>query len=188
MIMGKSSNKSIKDAMVRKYGAKCFIEELGLRSKEEIERDMKGLNKKQRNLMNVLTFHHIKERCVGGRATEENGAILRNVNHIWFNSLSKEEQERLNSLFQEYKKRFRDKSERDHEHDGFAIGVAEINNGRIVHSERIDIAREEADCITIPVYDLEINSEEYDKWIRLKRQRERERWAKLGYTDKDWER
>lgn len=170
--------------MVRKYGAKCFIEELGLRSKEEIERDMKGLNKKQKALMNVLTFHHIKERCAGGRATEENGAILRNVNHIWFNSLSKEEQERLNNLFQEYKKRFRNKSE-------FMIGIAEINNGRIVQSERIDvldIAREEADCIAIPVYDLEINSEEYEAWIKLKRQRERDRWAKLGYTDKDWER
>lgn len=180
--MGKSSNKSIKDAMVRKYGAKCFIEELGLRSKEDIERDLKGLNKKQKALMNVLTFHHIKERCTGGRAIEENGAILRNVNHIWFNSLDKDEQARINNLFQEYKKRFRDKSE-------FVIGVAEINNGRIVQSERIDIAREmEEDCVILPVYDLEINSEEYDKWIKLKRQRERERWAKLGYTDKDWER
>ena len=182
MIMGKSSNKSVKDAMVRKYGAKCFIEELGLRSKEEIERDMKGLNKKQKALMNVLTFHHIKERCAGGRATEENGAILRNVNHIWFNSLDKDEQERINNLFQEYKKKFRDEREK------FMIGVAEINNGRIVHSERIDIDREEEDCVTLPVYDLEINSEEYEAWIKLKRQRERERWAKLGYTDEDWER
>ena len=183
MIMGKSSNKSVKDAMIRKYGAKCFIEELGLRSKEEIERDMKGLNKKQRNLMNVLTFHHIKERCVGGRATEENGAILRNVNHIWFNSLDKDEQERINNLFQEYKKKFRDESK-----PGFMIGVAEINNGRIVQSERIDIDREEEDCVVLPVYDLEINSEEYETWIKLKRQHERDRWAKLGYTDEDWER
>ena len=176
--MGKSSNKSVKDAMVRKYGAKCFIEELGLRSKEDIERDLKGLNKKQKALMNVLTFHHIKERCVGGRATEENGAILRNVNHIWFNSLSKEEQERLNNLFQEDKKKFNDKNK-------IIINIAEINNGRIVQAEAIECDREE-EYITIPVYDLE--KSEYEAWIKLRRQRERERWAELGYTDKDWER
>ena len=177
--MGKSSNKSIKDAMVRKYGAKCFIEELGLRSKEDIERDLKGLNKKQKALMNVLTFHHIKERCAGGRATEENGAILRNVNHIWFNSLSKEEQERLNNLFQGYKKKFNNK---------IIINIAEINNGRIVQAEAIEFDREcdREEYITIPVYDLE--KSEYETWIKLRRQRERERWAGLGYTDKDWER
>ena len=175
--MGKSSNKSVKDAMVRKYGAKCFIEELGLRSKEDIERDLKGLNKKQKALMNVLTFHHIKERCAGGRATEENGAILRNVNHIWFNSLSKEEQERLNNLFQEYKKKF----------NKISINIAEINNGRIVQAEAIEFDREE-EYITIPVYDLKDKDPEYETWIKLRRQRERERWARLGYTDKDWER
>lgn len=175
--MGKNSNKSIKDAMVRKYGAKCFIEELGLRSKEDIERDLKGLNKKQKALMNVLTFHHIKERCVGGRATEENGAILRNVNHIWFNSLSKEEQDRLNNLFQEYKKKFNNKNK-------ISINIAEINNGRIVQAEAIEFNCEE-EYITIPVYDLE--KSEYETWIKLRRQRERERWAELGYTNKDWE-
>ena len=43
---------------------------------------------------------------MGGAATEENGALLRNINHQWFNRLSKEKQEIINNLFREYKKRY----------------------------------------------------------------------------------
>ena len=103
-IMSKGkSNRAIKEKMIRKYGRKCFIEELGLRSPEEVEADLKKYKKNKRAELMSLTFHHIRERRLGGDASEENGAILRNINHIWFNSLSRAEQRRINNLFIKYK-------------------------------------------------------------------------------------
>ena len=111
--MSGKNNKAIKNSMIKKYGKKCFIEELGLRTREEIEQDLKRFKKSKRAELLMLTFHHIKERRYGGAATEENGAILRNINHIWFNSLDMNEQRRINKLFQEYKAQDKFKSEAD---------------------------------------------------------------------------
>lgn len=59
-----SSNKGAKKTLIMKYGKKCFIEELGLRSKEEIEEEKKRYtSKNQRAKMDELTFHHILEKC-----------------------------------------------------------------------------------------------------------------------------
>lgn len=40
-----SSNKSIREKMIKKYGAKCFIEELHLRTPEEIEKEKRYYGK-----------------------------------------------------------------------------------------------------------------------------------------------
>ena len=40
-----------------------------------------------------------------GKTTEENGALLRYINHQWFNRLPKEQQAKINQLFQEYKRK-----------------------------------------------------------------------------------
>lgn len=53
--------------------------------------------------MKQLTYHHIREKQYGGKATVENGAILSEENHIWFNEQSKEAQKQMNELFQKYK-------------------------------------------------------------------------------------
>ncbi len=59
-----SSNKGAKRTLIMKYGKKCFIEELGIRSKEEIDQERKRYkSKKQRAIMDELTYHHIIERC-----------------------------------------------------------------------------------------------------------------------------
>ena len=59
-----SSNKGAKRTLIMKYGKKCFIEELGIRSKEEVEADRKRYtSKKQRAIMDELTYHHILEKC-----------------------------------------------------------------------------------------------------------------------------
>ena len=101
-----SDNSKIKKRMIAKYGSKCFIEELGIRSKEEVEKELRLYGKGQRKRMDMLTYHHIIERCKGGIATEENGAILRNINHQWFNRLNRQQQREINKMFQEYKKKF----------------------------------------------------------------------------------
>ena len=99
-----SKNKGTRDLMLKKYGAKCFIEELGLRTKAEINADLKRFKSKgQRKKMDELTYHHIMEKSKGGETTERNGAILRAINHQWLHRLSPERQAEINRLLQEYK-------------------------------------------------------------------------------------
>lgn len=100
------SNKEAKRTLILKYGEVCFIEELGLRSKEDIEqeRQKRYKGKKQLAICDQITYHHILEKCKGGKATVENGALLRYINHQWFNRLPKEKQKVMNDLFQEYKR------------------------------------------------------------------------------------
>ncbi len=94
------SNKRAKERLIQLYGAECFIEKLHLRKDTE---PRKYTSKGQRKRMKQLTYHHIKERRYGGKATTENGALLSEENHIWFNEQSKEAQKKMNELFQKYK-------------------------------------------------------------------------------------
>lgn len=98
-----SRNKYIKNMMIKKYGARCWIEKLSLRIDDTPRR---YTSKKQLKRMKQLTYHHIKERRNGGPTTEENGAILSVENHQWFHKQPIEVQRRINEIFQEYKRQF----------------------------------------------------------------------------------
>ena len=100
-----SSNKRAKEELIRIYGAECFIEKLKLRKDvKPIRYKSKGQMKK----MKQLTFHHIKMRKDGGRATVENGALLSAENHAWFHQQSSKDQTQMNAMFQEYKKQYQE--------------------------------------------------------------------------------
>ena len=100
-----SSNKRAKEELIRIYGAECFIEKLKLRKDVKPTRyKSKGQMKK----MKQLTFHHIKMRKDGGRATVENGALLSAENHAWFHQQSSKDQTQMNTMFQEYKKQYQE--------------------------------------------------------------------------------
>lgn len=94
------SNKKARKKLIKLYGAECFIEKLHLRKDKE---PRKYTSKGQYEKMKQLTYHHIREKQHGGKATVENGALLSAENHIWFNEQSKEAQEQMNELFQKYK-------------------------------------------------------------------------------------
>ena len=94
------SNKKAKERLIQLYGAECFIEKLHLRVDKEPRRYK---SKGQYKRMKQLTYHHIRERQNGGKATVENGALLSAENHEWFNKQSKEAQKQMNELFQKYK-------------------------------------------------------------------------------------
>lgn len=94
------SNKRAKQKLIELYGSECFIEKLHLRVDTEPRR---YTSKGQRKRMKQLTYHHIREKQHGGKATVENGALLSAENHIWFNEQSKEAQKQMNELFQKYK-------------------------------------------------------------------------------------
>lgn len=172
--MSGKNNKAIKNSMIKKYGKKCFIEELGLRTREEIEQDLKRFKKSKRAELLMLTFHHIKERRYGGAATEENGAILRNINHIWFNSLDMNEQRRINRLFQEYKAQDKFKSEADKFKESLRIKTKIKTKTIEVSAGLININNN--DRRDIDVIDFGISDEEYKKYIEARRRREREKW------------
>lgn len=95
------NNKQAKEKLIKLYGAECFIDKLHLRVDDKPRR-YKG--KAQMKRMKQLTYHHIKEKRNGGKATVENGAILSVENHEWFNRQPEEVQKELNKKFQEYKK------------------------------------------------------------------------------------
>ena len=97
------SNKHIKNKMIAKYGPECWIEKLHLRIDTK---PRKYKSKSQYKRMKKLTYHHIKEKRNGGQSTEENGALLSAENHQWFNEQPPEIQEKLNQIFQEYKRQF----------------------------------------------------------------------------------
>lgn len=96
-----SSNKKAKKELIKYYGAECFIEKLHLR-KDNTPRKYTG--KGQMKKMKQLTFHHIKMKKDGGKATRENGALLSAENHQWFHQQSEQAQGYMNAIFQEYKR------------------------------------------------------------------------------------
>lgn len=100
-----SSNKKAKEELIRRYGAECFIEKLKLRKDTE-PRKYKG--KGQMKKMKQLTYHHIRMKKDGGRATVENGALLSAENHAWFHKQNSQDQAIMNAMFQEYKKQYQE--------------------------------------------------------------------------------
>lgn len=95
-----SSNKKVKNELIRRYGNKCFIERLGLR--KEKNRKYRGCSQYKR--MKMLTYHHIRMKKDGGKATIENGALLSAENHQWFHKQSEHDQAIMNNMFQELKR------------------------------------------------------------------------------------
>lgn len=95
-----SSNKKVKNELIKRYGNKCFIDRLNLRT-DKNER-YTGCNQYKR--MKQLTYHHIRMKKDGGKATIENGALLSAENHQWFHKQSKQAQDTMNNMFQELKR------------------------------------------------------------------------------------
>lgn len=96
-----SSNKNAKQELIKRYGAECFIEKLHLRKDTTPRR---YTSKGQKKRMKQLTYHHIRMKKDGGKATVENGALLSAENHSWFHQQSPQAQGYMNAIFQEYKK------------------------------------------------------------------------------------
>ena len=124
------SNKSAKEKLIKLYGEECFIEKLHLRQ----DKGRRYTSKGQMKRMKQLTYHHILEKSKGGKATVENGALLSAENHEWFNQQSKEEQRRMNDMFQQYK-----------------LGIVEFTTEKVKKAVEISLPVIEEDYIEIPV-------------------------------------
>ena len=140
-----STNKSARQELERLYGKECFIDKLHLREGTQKRYTGKGQLKR----MKQLTYHHIKMRKDGGKATVENGALLSTENHAWFHKQSEEKQAEMNRAFQEYKMAF-----------------AELTTEGIKQVHKIEI--DMSDCMTIPLE----NNRETTKQRRAREKRE----------------
>lgn len=105
-----------------------------------------------------------------GKATEENGALLRNMNHQWFNRQSKERQAEINAMFQEYKRTYNGTRR---------IRIANVTTEAITPVAEIELPEIEEDCIEI---DLEpMTEEDLRKYEEYKRKRKEKVFDKFGY-------
>lgn len=130
-----NGNKSARRKLERIFGKKCMIEAAGIRYiPVEKRRKIKGYTTSQ----DKLTYHHIKERSKGGKATVENGAIIKGYNHAWLHQLPRDEKEMVNERLKQYKLNV----------------IRMLGNGEIVDSQSLtlDFNFDKQDCITIPVY------------------------------------
>lgn len=94
------NNNEARRELEKLFGKICFIEKLGLRYIPPSKRKkIKGYSKYD----DMLTYHHIHERHLGGKATVENGAIVRGYNHKWLHSLPEREKQLVNQAMQNYK-------------------------------------------------------------------------------------
>lgn len=150
--MSSKGNKKAKEALIRLYGAECFIEKLHLRQDTE---PRKYTGKAQYKRMKELSYHHILEKKNGGKATIENGALLSVENHAWFNKQSRAKQKEMNEKFQQYKADFL-----------IGITVAQLTTQGIKQAEVIEVEPTE-EVIEIPVYETTLEEqkafEEYKK-------------------------
>lgn len=159
-----SKNKQARNKLIRIFGNKCMIEELGIRKiPVEKRKKIKGYRKTQE----TITYHHIKEKQDGGKATVENGALIKGYNHEWLHTLPEDQKEEINNQIQQYKMNV----------------IAMKGDGQILDSQSITLDFDMTDCITIPVYDNKKKSKKLD---RRKSIREKEERKFKKYHNKDF--
>lgn len=85
------------------YGKGCFMERAGIREitpeQEQKLRKIKGFKKIDR----TISYHHIKERSIGGEVSVENGANLAVYNHQWLHEQPPEVRKQINKKLQDFK-------------------------------------------------------------------------------------
>lgn len=169
--MSSKGNKRAREALERIYGKGCFMERAGIRKitpEEEIlmKKTLKGFKKLDR----TITYHHIRPRSKGGKATVENGANLARYNHDWLESLPPDQKAEVNNKLRQFKM-------------NFGIMQTSENGIDIIEGRQVGLSFDFDDCISIPVYDNDEKTREKYNRAKQKRQTQKE-IEESGY----WER
>lgn len=96
-----NSNKSARETLEKIYGKHCFICQ-GIR-KLNPPKPHKG-SYRGKCIATQLTYHHLRPKHLGGKATIENGANLCRRCHDWLEQLDKASRERVNNELRAYKR------------------------------------------------------------------------------------
>ena len=167
-----SSNESARQELERLFGKKCMIEELGIRYiPKKQRRTIKGYTKYDE----CLTYHHIKEKHEGGKATAENGGLIRGYNHRWLHSLPTYQKEQINQAIQQYKLSI------------LAKRLEIDKDGQVKElTEEIPLDFNPEDFIEIPVFDTETKpvKKKFNR-AKVKRDFKRQVEEELAYMEED---
>lgn len=153
-------NSTGRKLLEQKYGTGCFMERAGIRIITEEEESKHKKIKGYKKLDRKITYHHIKEKYLGGEVSIENGANLADYNHRWLHQQSLEVVNEIDRRLQEFKL-------------SIDMATLEINekglNSQKLGSLDLESSNED-DFIIIPVYDntIEDNKKRNNKFNRAK--------------------
>ena len=156
------SNRSAREMLEKIYGKHCFIHE-GIR-KLKPPTPKKGTYK-GKSIAYQLTYHHLKAKRDGGKATVENGACVCRSCHDWLEQLSEQEREKVNDELREYKRKI-----------DYGIAIAELTTDGIQQAKVIEFEEPE-ETIEIPVYDF--TEDEYQKYLQERRKRQYKKFEQI---------
>lgn len=127
----------------------------------------RGQKYKGKSIASQLTYHHLKAKRYGGKATLDNGAVICRSCHDWLEQLSEMEREIINDELREYKRKI-DMAQVPE----ISITVAQITTNGIEKSKLIQFD-ESNDIEVIPAYDTTPEDrEKYQKYLTERRKRE----------------
>ena len=135
-------NSTGRKLLEQRYGKGCFIERAGIRIiTEEEEQNLKRKINGYKKLNRQITYHHIKEKHLGGEVSIQNGANIAAYNHEWLHKQPPEVIDGINRRLQEFK---------------LSIDIASLmlgdNNIDINKIGSVDLEMDMNNVITIPVY------------------------------------
>lgn len=174
------SNKKARQALERIYGKGCFIERAGIRyiSPEE-EAVMKKTITGFKKLDRTITYHHLRPKSAGGKATVDNGANIARYNHDWLEQLPPDRKAEVNNKLRQFKISV----------FSFAVTKEGMEIGSF-GEVRVPRQSEEEEYLIIPAYDTSI--EQYEELQKEKRQKfnrskVKREWKKQLNEELEWE-
>lgn len=114
-----NSNREARLALARIFGNTCmfrkahvedFVDNLGtIKTYKTFKEEKHYASKKAKCLEQMLTYHHLKHKSEGGRATIENGAIINELAHRYLHLLPRNQEEIINDYLREWKREHYDR-------------------------------------------------------------------------------
>ena len=157
-----NSNRSAKKELERIYGKGCFFNRAKVAEQIEAMGGIKTFKVfvqekrfKGKPISHQITYHHLKHKSEGGKATVENGANVEEVAHQYLHSLPRNQEEIINNMLREFKLNC----------------VMMTGDGQVQEAQSISFNFGE-DVLVIPLYD---NDERHNPEVARQQAEERER-------------
>ena len=157
-----NSNRSAKKELERIYGKGCFFNRAKVAEQIEAMGGIKTFKVfvqekrfKGKPISHQITYHHLKHKSEGGKATVENGANVEEVAHQYLHSLPRNQEEIINNMLREFKLNC----------------VMMTGDGQVQEAQSISFNFGE-DILVIPLYD---NDERHNPEVARQQAEERER-------------
>ena len=157
-----NSNRSAKKELERIYGKGCFFNRAKVAEQIEAMGGIKTFKVfvqekrfKGKPISHQITYHHLKHKSEGGKATVENGANVEEVAHQYLHSLPRNQAEIINNMLREFKLNC----------------VMMTGDGQVQEAQSISFNFGE-DVLVIPLYD---NDERHNPEVARQQAEERER-------------